>query len=97
MTHMKTTTFKLSLAMAVASTFTACAIGPDYVRPASQHASQHAAQWVAPLPHDGQTTSLINWWAQWNDPVLIELIDNAERENTTIAQAAARINQSVTR
>ncbi len=90
MTQMKTTTFKLSLAMAVASTFTACAVGPDYVRPASQH----AAHWVAPLPHDGQTTSLINWWAQWNDPVLVELIDNAERENTTIAQAAARIRQS---
>ncbi len=90
MNPINTMVCKSSLALAIAFTLTACAVGTDYVRPDFQH----RVQWVAPLPHDGQTISLVNWWAQWNDPVLVELIDNAERENTTIAQAAARIRQS---
>jgi outer membrane protein, multidrug efflux system len=67
-----------------------CAVGPDYVRPPTNT----GPAWVAPLPHDGNTASLVNWWSQWNDPVLVDLIDNAQRENTTIAQATARIAQS---
>lgn len=79
-----------TIAVLVATMLAGCAVGPDYVRsPATAHAA-----WIAPLPHDGKSTSLVNWWAQWDDPVLLELIDNAQRENTTVAQAAARIAQS---
>jgi len=67
-----------------------CAVGPDYQRPPT---NAHTA-WVAPLPHDGKPALLVNWWSQWDDTVLTELIDNAMRENTSVAQAAARIAQS---
>ena len=75
---------------------TGCAIGPDYVRPATSA----NATWLAPqpvalaLPHDGRTAALVQWWSQWDDPVLADLIAHAQRENTTIAQAGARIAQS---
>ncbi len=78
------------IAVLMAATLAGCAVGPGYVK---SSATTHAA-WVAPLPHGGKSASLVNWWAQWNDPVLLELIDNAQRENATVAQAAARIAQS---
>ncbi len=79
-----------AIAALIAIGLAGCAVGTDYVKsPATTHAG-----WVAPLPHGGKSASLVNWWAQWDDPVLLELIDNAQRENTTVAQAAARIAQS---
>lgn len=70
-----------------------CAVGPNFVKPTT---TTHNT-WIAPspvLPHQGQPATLVNWWSEWNDPVLAELINNAVRENTTIAQAAARIAES---
>ena len=87
---MKSPTATLGLAALIGSTLSACAVGPDFVRPV---ATPNTA-WFAPLPHEGKSASLVDWWSQWDDPVLVELIDRAQRENTTIAQAAARIGQS---
>jgi outer membrane protein, multidrug efflux system len=77
-------------AVVIVGSIAGCAVGPDYVRPSTLA----APTWTAPLPHEGKSQSLVNWWSQWNDPILVDLIDNAQRENTTIAQAAARIAQS---
>jgi outer membrane protein, multidrug efflux system len=81
------------VAIAAALLLSGCAIGPDYKKPAPI-ASATQATWVAPLPHDGNLTSLSQWWSGWNDPVLTALIDQAQRENTSVATAAARIAQS---
>lgn len=83
-------------AVCIALMLTGCAIGPDYVRPAtSANATWQAPLPLAPtLPHDGKNAALVQWWSQWDDPVLVELIAHAQRENTTIAQAGARIAQS---
>lgn len=80
----------------LALALTGCAIGPDYIRPAnSANPAWLAPQPVPPtLPHDGKTAALVQWWSQWDDPVLADLIAHAQRENTTIAQAGARIAQS---
>ena len=69
---------------------TACAVGPDYHRPEMNE----PVQWQAPLPHDGETSNLVDWWKQFDDPLVAELIAIAERDSPTLDQALARIRQS---
>jgi outer membrane protein, multidrug efflux system len=54
------------------------------------------ASWQATLPHDGQITSLANWWQQFNDPLLLRLIESAQAVNSDIATAKARIVEAQT-
>ena len=87
-----------TLAALIAATLllAGCAIGPDYERPAAATLGTNAT-WQAPLPvlpHDGKSAALIDWWKSWNDPALSTLIEQSQRENTTIAQAMARIAQA---
>ncbi len=49
--------------------------------------------WLAPPPVDAQA-SLRDWWKQFNDPVLLELIDAAQAASPSIAAAASRIEQA---
>ena len=50
--------------------------------------------WYAPaLPADAQA-SLRDWWQQFDDPVLLQLIDAAQLASPTIAAAASRIEQA---
>ena len=68
----------------------ACAVGPDYRQPPAPL----PAQWHAPLPHGGELATLAGWWAQFDDPLLAELIGQAEAVSPTLAQARSRIVQS---
>lgn len=52
------------------------------------------AGWQAPLPHGGQAARMADWWSQFDDPLLTRLIDTAQRQNPTLAQATARIRQA---
>jgi multidrug efflux system outer membrane protein len=66
----------------------ACAAGPDYRRPEVGA----PAQWrIEP----GQAADLANtrWWAQFGDPALEALLDEALRANLDLAIAAARVDQ----
>ena len=68
----------------------ACAIhGPRTVVP-----QQTPDQWYAPLPHHGQLTDLNQWWAQLNDPLLLDLINAAQKLSPTLAAARTRIEQA---
>ena len=68
----------------------ACAIqGPRTAVP-----QQAPAQWYAPLPHHGQLTDLKQWWAQLNDPLLMQLISSAQTLSPTLATARTRIEQA---
>jgi NodT family efflux transporter outer membrane factor (OMF) lipoprotein len=51
-------------------------------------------QWHVPLPHDGSVSNLKQWWQQQNDPLLVELIDAAQKVSPTIASARSRIEQA---
>ncbi|MEP7295371.1 MAG: efflux transporter outer membrane subunit [Burkholderiales bacterium] len=62
--------------------------------PAPPAATELPAQWQAPLPHDGQLTLLSQWWLQFNDPLLVQLIDAAQAVSPGVASAASRIEQS---
>lgn len=53
-----------------------------------------AAQWHAPLPHGGQLADLSQWWAQFDDPLMLRLIEAGQQVSPTLAQAAARISDA---
>ncbi len=81
---------RIIAALAAITLLASCAIGPDFKSmPPTQ-----ATAWNAPLPHGGDKVTLAQWWSAWNDATLVTLIDQAQRENPTIAQAAARIGQA---
>ena len=65
-------------------------VGPNFV-PADAAPAQ---QWHAPRPHGANPEKLREWWAQFKDPALDALIDSAQKNGATIAQAAARIEQA---
>ena len=81
---------KSTLILALSAVLGACTVGPDYVRPASPE----PARWEAPLPHSGNPAALADWWKQFDDPLVAELIERAERDSPTLDQALARIAQS---
>ena len=83
-------TLRLLAACAAALWLTACAVP----RPPEAADVPVAPQWYAPLPHNGTLTDLTQWWQQFNDPLLIELIDAAQTVSPTVASAASRIDQS---
>lgn len=51
-------------------------------------------QWYTPLPHAGQVTALADWWRQFDDPVLVQLIEAGQAVSPTLAAATARIEQA---
>ena len=50
-----------------------------------------ATRWHAQLPHRGELSNLSLWWSQFNDPLLLRLIDAGQRVSPTLADAGARI------
>ena len=78
----------LSLALAGCASLSA---PPDErARPALQA----PAAWQAPLPHNGQLTELARWWAQFEDPLLSQLVAAAQDVSPTVASARSRIAQA---
>ena len=53
-----------------------------------------AAAWQAPLPHGGQLQHLADWWGRAQDPVLVALIESAQRISPSLAQARSRVSQA---
>ena len=74
----------------VCALLASCAIGPDYRPPEPAT----ALQWQAALPHGGNPAALIDWWKQFDDPLVAELIAVAGRDSPTLDAALARVNQS---
>lgn len=85
------------LAAVVPIGLAACGSGPQPA--ATPPVMEVPAQWQAPLPkealpHDGRVTALGQWWQQFNDPLLVQLIEAAQNVSPTVASAASRIEQS---
>ena len=81
---------RLALTFAAVLLLQGCMLGPDYLRP-DEFAP---VNWHAPLPHDGKSAALVDWWKQFDDPLVAELIARAEGDSPTLDQALARIRQS---
>lgn len=65
-------------------------VGPDYQEPAIAA----ALQWQAPAPHSGSQVALENWWAQFDDPTLLRLIQAAAADSPSLDQAWASIESA---
>lgn len=69
-------------------------LGPDYDRQQATQWNTEPQAWQQPLPHDGDPVELISWWSQFKDPVLIELVEQSQKQSSSMAQAALRIAQA---
>lgn len=73
---------------------TACAVGPDYVKPKTEtpDAYKETAGWKVAQPADTKLPT--KWWEIYNDPLLNDLEEQVNASNQTIAQAEAQYRQS---
>ena len=62
--------------------------------PLIQPLSSLPEQWSAPLPHQGQLADLSSWWQGLGDPLLVQLIEQAERVSPNLAAASSRLEQA---
>ena len=53
-----------------------------------------AEKWQAPLPHAGKLENLNQFWQQFDDALLLELIDSAQEVSPNVAAAKTRIAQA---
>jgi len=83
--------FYFSAVAVAAASLVGCASAPPAPPPL---ANELPAQWQAPLPHSGELSVMSQWWQQFNDPVLVQLIASAQAVSPSIASAASRIEQS---
>lgn len=51
-------------------------------------------RWQAVLPHGGDVKALAEWWQRFDDPLLPELVAQAQASSPSLAQAVARIGQA---
>ena len=70
----------------LAAMLAACMVGPDYVRPKVDTPAQYRFQF-----RDAQATANTQWWRQFNDPVLDDLINQALAHNWNVKIAAANV------
>ncbi|MCD5362259.1 transporter, partial [Chromobacterium aquaticum] len=73
----------------VALALSACAVGPDYSRPKLELPDSGQVQIAAQNP-----AIAMDWWKQFNDPVLDRLIAEALEHNQDLAAAAARVDEA---
>ena len=71
----------------------------DYIKPTQRAESEIKAaipptEWVAPLPHHGSLKKLNQFWAQYQDSLLLYLISAAEKESVDLASAKTKIMQA---
>jgi multidrug efflux system outer membrane protein len=70
-----------------------CAVGPEYHTPPLSGTEAPQA-WHATLPHHGSRMALAHWWEQFHDPVLTQLVEQADATSPTIAQAVGRVREA---
>jgi NodT family efflux transporter outer membrane factor (OMF) lipoprotein len=69
-------------------------LGPDYDRQQATQWNTEPQGWQQPLPHAGDSVALVAWWSQFKDPVLVELLEQSQKQSSSMAQAALRIAQA---
>jgi NodT family efflux transporter outer membrane factor (OMF) lipoprotein len=78
--------------MLLAFALSGCALTP----PGPAPAPALPPAWSAALPaaHGGSTAQLAQWWSQFDDPLLPQLVEATQRSNGDLAQAVARIDEA---
>ncbi|MBF5004912.1 efflux transporter outer membrane subunit [Diaphorobacter caeni] len=80
----------LALSLWLPLTLAGCAIQ----RPPAQVDAPVPTQWHAPLPHGGSVAQLEDWWRAAGDPLLAELIREAQTASPSVAQARSTFEQA---
>jgi NodT family efflux transporter outer membrane factor (OMF) lipoprotein len=83
-------------AAAGASLFAGCGLlaPPVALPPQTAPAMPAPAAWQAPLPPADAAAALRRWWQQFDDPLMLGLIDAGQAASPTVAAAASRIEQA---
>ena len=87
-------TLRNTAMLVVSLTLAACA---NLAPPAGERARpvvQAPEAWQTPLPHNGALGELAQWWAQFQDPLLSQLVAGAQEASPTVASARSRIAQA---
>lgn len=63
-------------------------------RPPASVAGDAPPRWYASLPHGGRLADLRQWWQQFNDPLLVDLVEAAQVANPNVAIAGTRIAEA---
>src|SRR5690606_26548372 len=74
-----------------------CALFQDHYSKTDEMTALEARvppQWQVPLPHAGKVSDLRQWWQQFDDPLLDELILAAEANSPNVAAARSRLYQA---
>ncbi|MDB5894332.1 MAG: transporter [Rhodoferax sp.] len=86
----------LLAALVLAGCATAPAIDPVAIAAApaafKETTATNGGQWVQAAPAEARDRG--NWWRAFNDPALDALIERATQQNSSIAEAAARLRQA---
>ena len=77
---------RILIVLLIAICITGCAIGPDYKRPAIDVPESYRYE-----PEKTAETANTEWWKQFNDPVLDQLIAEALANNKDVKIAAANV------
>ncbi len=86
---------RLALCLLLPCVLVGCiTLGPDYNAQVATKVPGQPQAWQPPIAHGGDLFSLQNWWSQFNDPTLVSLINSAQEQSNTMAQAALRIAQT---
>jgi NodT family efflux transporter outer membrane factor (OMF) lipoprotein len=73
----------------------ACAVGPDYREPAlSAPQDWHALTRTEGTTAEPESIANLEWWNQFNDPLLTTLIERALSANRDVEQALARVREA---
>jgi len=85
---------KLLRPLAAAACMLLLLAGCAVSRPPSEAASTPPPRWYAPLPHGGTLSDLRRWWQQFDDPLLVDLVEAAQAVSPDVATAGARIAEA---
>lgn len=92
-TSLRKVLWRRSLAVLLAATTAACAVGPNYKKPAIEAPPAFKEQpvpgeWKPAAPADAASRG--KWWEVFGDPLLNELEEQVSISNQTLAQAEAQ-------
>jgi len=71
-----------------------CAVGPNYRQPDFDSPAAFIGQKAVEQRDAAQKSDLAHWWPGFNDPMLTELVAEAQANNLDVAQALSRVMQA---
>lgn len=84
-----------TIALALSASLTAgCMVGPDYKQPNAPLADHYIGKAGLTGQSEAPGVDLATWWEGLDDPLLVQMITEALKQNLSLAQAQAQITQA---